>query len=239
MMKENDLIDLLRQVKEILDKHNIEFWLDCGTLLGAVREGKFLPWEYDIDLGAWRDDFPDNVKKSISNKLCAKNSEVYIFRNYMNIRKRLAVLDINFYHLHNSNAIYPQLKDPICKFLNYFLHILQAPWNYKVYNEKSRTKRFIRWLMIHFARIIPSLLRKLVAKIVSLIYEKIEFKGNIWEIPGFYFLSLSTIKFYGMEFKVPGKAREYLAYRYGKDWRIPRKNWTTSRDDGAIISSLG
>ena len=52
-IRENNLIDLLRQVKEVLDKYNIEFWLDCGTLLGAVREGKFLAWEHDIDLGGW------------------------------------------------------------------------------------------------------------------------------------------------------------------------------------------
>lgn len=239
MMKGNDLIDLLRQVKEVLGKHNIEFWLDCGTLLGAVREGKFLPWEYDIDLGAWYDDFPDNVKKSISNKLCAKNLEVYIFRNYMNIRKRLAVLDINFYHLHNSNAIYPQLKDPICKFLNYFSHILQAPWNYQVCNEKSRTKRFIRYFMIGFARITPFSLRKQIAQILSRGYGKNRSGNILWIVPNSYFLDLSTIKFYGMEFKAPAKAREYLTYRYGKDWRIPRKNWVTSRDDGAIINSLG
>ncbi len=31
---ENNLIYLLHQLKEVLDEHNIEFWLDCGTLLG-------------------------------------------------------------------------------------------------------------------------------------------------------------------------------------------------------------
>ena len=63
-VQENTLIDLLRQIKEVLNKHNIEFWLDCGTLLGAVREGKFLEWEHDIDLGAGKKKLSKNLYKT-------------------------------------------------------------------------------------------------------------------------------------------------------------------------------
>ena len=35
--------------------HNIEFWLECGALLGAVRNGKIIPRQDDIDLGAWEE----------------------------------------------------------------------------------------------------------------------------------------------------------------------------------------
>ena len=38
-----------------------------------------------------------------------------------------------------------------------------------------------------------------------------------------------------MEFKVPANAEEYLTYRYGKDWRIPNKDYVYYRDDGAIV----
>ena len=34
------------------------------------------------------------------------------------------------------------------------------------------------------------------------------------------------------------KAEEYLAFRYGKDWRIPRQNWITSRDDRAVNQEI-
>jgi phosphorylcholine metabolism protein LicD len=52
-MDEKVAIEALRQVKEVLDKPGIEYWLDTGTLLGAVRDEKFIPWDGDIDLGTW------------------------------------------------------------------------------------------------------------------------------------------------------------------------------------------
>lgn len=46
----------LCEVKEILDKYNIEFWLDFGTLLGFVRQGDFLLTDPDIDIGVKREE---------------------------------------------------------------------------------------------------------------------------------------------------------------------------------------
>lgn len=48
---------LLRRFKEICDCHNITYWLDYGTLLGACRNGGFIPWDDDIDIGMMRLDF--------------------------------------------------------------------------------------------------------------------------------------------------------------------------------------
>ena len=41
-----------------------------------------------------------------------------------------------------------------------------------------------------------------------------------------------------MEFNVPAKTEEYLSYRYGNDWRVPKKNWDTVGDDGGIFLSV-
>ena len=40
---------------DLLNNRSIRNWLDCGTLLGAVREQRLLTWEKDIDLGALKD----------------------------------------------------------------------------------------------------------------------------------------------------------------------------------------
>ena len=38
-----------------------------------------------------------------------------------------------------------------------------------------------------------------------------------------------------MEFRIPAETEEYLSYRYGKDWRIPKRDWVIIRDDHTIF----
>lgn len=41
---------MLNEVVDILDRNNVEYMLDCGTLLGVIRENRLLPWDTDVDL---------------------------------------------------------------------------------------------------------------------------------------------------------------------------------------------
>jgi hypothetical protein len=35
----------------LLNKYGIAYWADYGTLLGVVRDGDMIPWDYDVDFG--------------------------------------------------------------------------------------------------------------------------------------------------------------------------------------------
>ena len=43
-------LKMLKDVTTLLEKHDIEYWLEGGTLLGVVRENRLLPWDNDMDI---------------------------------------------------------------------------------------------------------------------------------------------------------------------------------------------
>lgn len=62
------MLEILKTVDGILTKHSIDYYLDGGTLLGAVRHGGFIPWDDDLDISVRWEDFP-RIKKLLMAEL--------------------------------------------------------------------------------------------------------------------------------------------------------------------------
>jgi len=83
--------EVLDFVVNVCNKHGIKYWLEGGTLLGAVRHEGFLPWDDDIDLGMMRKDYElflevfdselknHNLKKKMKCRLLRHGDNVLYF----------------------------------------------------------------------------------------------------------------------------------------------------------------
>lgn len=62
------ILHVLREVVRVLDELKIPYYMQGGTMLGAIRHGGFIPWDDDVDLGIPRADY-DRLLKEVSARL--------------------------------------------------------------------------------------------------------------------------------------------------------------------------
>lgn len=69
-------LDILKELDRYCQDNNLIYYLGCGTLIGAVRHGGFIPWDDDLDVFMPRPDF---------KKICQSySSSSYNFRSIYN-----------------------------------------------------------------------------------------------------------------------------------------------------------
>ena len=69
-------LKVLTEIDRVCKKHDIKWFADCGTLLGAVRHGGFIPWDDDLDICMLRRDwlrFFEVARDELPQKYCIMN----------------------------------------------------------------------------------------------------------------------------------------------------------------------
>ncbi|MHA1372428.1 MAG: LicD family protein [Promethearchaeota archaeon] len=220
-INEKEWVRSLSEVKEILDRGNIKYWLDEGTLLGAVRDSKFIFNDTDIDFGMVSNEAKKVIKKITEiekrgYKVCVTDSSIYLSRDVVKI-------GIGFYRIENDKAwILFLKKNPKMNFiLKYFDRIA----------DRAHYRDFHRGLPA-----LEMLLYKLMPKSLDYVVRKILFgichifgqRDYAMVLPKSTIEKFKIITFYGMQFAIPDLPQEYLRLIYGENWKIPNPDWKWS-----------
>lgn len=89
-------LEVMHVVQQICEKHNICYYADWGTLLGAVRHQGFIPWDDDIDICMLRSDYQRFLEIAPSELKGEYHiANLYTYENFCD----------NFSRIVNSNRI--------------------------------------------------------------------------------------------------------------------------------------
>lgn len=229
-MSKDQVKELVSNIKEVLDKHNIVFWLDMGTLLGAARDGQMIKWDNDIDFSAWYKDFKsfDLVIKDFK-KL---GYEVHLKEHKILIKKTVFNVDIYLHREKDNFAVNFWGRSSIIwtrlvwkyKYFAHFLYLMKMDFNSKFYMTASKSNKNLntsRKIIEKLVSFIPFKFRNELMKAI----DKIMHRYYRVKVPKFFFNTLDEISYYGMSFKSPNYLEEYLKCRYGPTWKTPNPKW--------------
>ena len=229
--------------------NNIKYYLIAGSALGAVRHGGFIPWDDDIDIGMFREDYErflticNNFDNSydIVNFKNAKNCDFCLTRIYYpntyieDEAIKTTKLDKRLYF-----DIFPldNVPDDSNELARYELKIkkkknLISRIDFRNYNNPFyiRTiKKCISLLLMPFRTFILKNTEKLMCKYqhtttfrVCSLCSQYSFKKQVMDKNIYGKPTLH--KFENCEFYIPEQIKEYLTTLYGSDYIvIPPEN---------------
>lgn len=238
-------LEIFNCFAEVCDKLNLNYFLVCGSALGAARHGGFIPWDDDFDVGMCREDYdkfmelapellPDgiflqNYKSDPNYPLVyakLRNSNTTAIESYyknidMNQGLYIDIFPLDGYPNDEKEQL--RLESLIRKYKT----LSRCGLNYtEKLSLKSRIALKIRRILGYHKRT-AKILEKYESLISAFPIEKSKFVcsfgtpyGRSDYIVKEYYGKGTIMLFEGIEVRVPEKCDEYLTAIYG-DWRTP------------------
>ena len=228
------LLRILRTIDFICRKHDIKYWLEAGTLLGAVRHNGFIPWDDDIDIAMLRDDynkFIDIFQNEKPDGLFLQT--IHTDKNYINVSTPLKVRDTNSIALEPGDKIFSNFKNGIS--IDIFPYNRMNSTN--VRKSKSYIAKKIRKIIRAkrsknlniFSNIIPEEIllyfHDLIVNKENINSSDINYGLDCYHKNPCYHLDkifpLKEIEFEGYSFYAPNDTDYYLELKYGNYMKPP------------------
>lgn len=227
-------LDLLCKFREVCERHGLHFWLEGGTLLGAVRHKGFIPWDDDIDVAMMRDDY-DRLNRIAKEEFTGlyfwqtTYSDIDFYCGHAILRRTdTTCLDrhtINKSHCLGIGIDIFVMDGVPSNAVTYFFHRSTA----KILNG------IIRFCIERHAKLVSY--KKLFGLYESLFrmhdVNKSKHIGLIsWRYrhkeihPRSYYDETSYLDFIGCQYPVPHKYTEWLSDYYGSDYMTPKQSPT-------------
>lgn len=241
-------LEMALEVKGICQSHNIKYFLIAGTLLGAVRHNGFIPWDDDLDIGMFREEYEKfiNTAQKEMNKeyfLQTWDTDSGFAMPYAKIRKKgTKFIEQNSSESDLHNGIYIDIfpfdnvpkSDFKKKLQNRTTYVLKRmiliKQGYEVWEKQEYLKKFIyKSLNLIVKPISLNKLKDILYKeMIKYNYHAsdyvVTFGGSYgyWKetIKRSWVDNLTTIKFEEEELSCPKYFKEYLIYFYG-DYMTP------------------
>ena len=224
------MLDILTEVDKICRKHKIEYFIDYGTLLGAVRHGGFIPWDDDMDIAIRREDLP-RLRKALQEELpdnfCYQDmtTDWNYFMTIGKVRDKKSVFSDPYFKRTKENGIFVDifLLEPVVPlWLRNSVDFVYIRCIRGIHNYSDRLIEKILGYLCYIPAVIAVQICRWTAKLFNSnkIGKAFGYK-SIMYVDSDVLFPTSEIEFEGHSFMAPNKTDQYLRSLYGDYMQIP------------------